>query len=520
MSIFKACDVRGKFGADLTAEVAERLGRAVGTILTGQKVVVGGDLRPSTAALKEAVIAGLLATGCHVLDLGILPTPAFYFAKDLLAADGGVMVTGSHNPPGDNGFKLSLGPLPITEEELAEVERLMTAGNFATGRGSYECVEVVNRYVDAIRARFAGRGATAHENNSLGPVSLACLFGPTVPALGHAVARSETGQSRSAFPGQEPKVPFRDDLSSQPANFIRRLKVVVDAGNGCYSRIAPALLRELGYDVVELFCEPDGHFPGRNPNPAVAANLSALCETVIATRADLGAAYDGDGDRVVFVDERGRVVESDRAIVLFARYLLRHPNVITDDIDGQSEVVYDFKCSSVVPEGVRRAGGVPIMERSGHAFIKTTLLRRKAILGGEISGHFFFGELGGDDGLYAALLMLQIVAEDGRGLAAMVDSVPRYPITPDIRLPCLPAEAQAIVEELAHAFAGEPGCQVSRLDGVRIAWPDGWALARSSVTEPLLTLRFEAHTEARLAEIRASVIARSARLGELMKRKV
>jgi phosphomannomutase/phosphoglucomutase len=445
VSIFKACDVRGRYGTELTRDVAARLGRAVGSELAGRPIAVGGDLRPSTGPLKAALIDGLLASGCRVIDLGTLPTPAFYFAQGRLATAGGVMVTGSHNPPGDNGFKIILGPLPITEAQMAALERRMVHGDFITGTGSYERFDPLARYHDFIVSRFA---------------------------------------------------PFR-----------RALKVVVDCGNGCYWEIAPAVIRELGHHVIPLFCEPDGRFPGRDPNPAVAANLGALRTAVVGTGADLGVAYDGDGDRAVFVDERGRAVESDRSIVLLARHLLR-------DAPGR-EVVYDIKCSSAVAEGIRAAGGVPVMEKSGHAFIRTTLLQHGAIMGGEISGHFFFGDLGGDDGLYATLMMLAVVAESTQGLAALADSVPRYPITPDIRLSCPPDAARAVVAELSEAFAGEPGCEVSTMDGVRIAWPDGWALVRPSVTEPLITMRFEAHTEKRLDEIRKTVAGRSKLLTEL-----
>lgn len=260
---------------------------------------------------------------------------------------------------------------------------------------------------------------------------------------------------------------------------------------------------------MELFCEPDGRFPNRSPNPAVVANLEALREAVVRSQADLGAAFDGDGDRVVFVDERGRVVESDRSIVLFARHLLS---------DDGGEVLYDIKCSSVVPEEVRRSGGTPIMEKSGHAFIKTTLLRRQAVMGGEISGHFFFGELGRDDGLYATLLMLKILDQSTEGLAEMVDTVPRYPITPDIRLPASPAEVETILVELRDGFCYRDDWEISTLDGVRIDRDDGWALIRPSVTQPLVTLRFEAHSEASLREIRELVIAESPALQAVVQR--
>lgn len=444
MTIFKACDIRGRYGAELTTETAEALGWAIGVDLAGQRLAVGGDVRTSTPALKEALLRGLVGSGCHAVDLGILPTPAYYFGLRHLAADGGVMVTASHNPAPDNGFKITLGPRPITEQELAVLAQRMAAGVRLPAPGSYQAVDIVPAYETFLLNRFP---------------------------------RAE-----------------------QP------LRVVVDAGNGSYSVIAPRVLRGLGYDVIELFCQADGRFPNRSPNPAVAANLSALRECVQRHRADLGAAFDGDGDRVVFVDEQGTVVENDRAIVLLARHVLsRMPG----------EVIYDIKCSSAVPEGIRAAGGVPVMEKSGYTFIKTALLQRGAVFGGEISGHFFFQELGGDDGLYATIVMLQLLAEEARGLAALVDSVPRYPITPDLRLPCPPAEAEAIVEELAAHFSQQAGCEVSRLDGVRIAWPDGWALARPSVTEPLITVRYEARTEARLAEIQRLAATASPRLAAL-----
>lgn len=353
------------------------------------------------------------------------------------------MVTGSHNPAGDNGFKITLGDLPLSPDEMAEIQARVASDDQVEGPGSYETHDITDRYVASLVSRFRGMA---------------------------------------------PK------------------RVVVDAGNGGFSLIAPQVLRELGHDVIELFCEPDGRFPGRSPNPSVAENLRELQIAVRQGQADLGVAFDGDGDRAVFVDELGRVVESDCSIVLLARYLLSA---------GPGRVVYDLKCSSVVPEAVREAGGEPIMERSGHAFIKTALLKNGAVLGGEISGHFFLGELGYDDALSATLMMLRIMADEGRPLSSLTDSIPRYPITPDIRIPCPPEQARAILAELERAFVGDPDLEVITLDGVRIAWPDGWALVRVSVTEPLVTLRFEAQSQARLSSIQQDVAAASALLRQV-----
>ncbi len=429
MSIFKACDIRGQFGVDLTEPLARRLGQVVGAHLAGQEVVVGGDVRLSTPALKAALVEGLVGSGCRVLDLGIIPTPALYFAKGRLGVRGAAMVTASHNPPGDNGFKLMLGDRPASEQELLEIEREMAGGEVAARPGSVRALDILPEYEEFLVHRFLPGGS---------------------------------------------------------------LHLVLDCGNGCHSVVAPRVLRRLGYQVDELFCEADGRFPNRPPNPALAGNLRALCQRVTESGADLGVAFDGDGDRAAFVDGLGQPAEADRVAVIFARQLLR---------DGPGEVIYDIKSSSVLGEAVKEAGGWATMERSGHAFIRTALLERRAIFGAEISGHFFFRELGGDDALFASCLLLGILGE-GRGLAELLAGVPRYPITPDIRLPCPGPEADAILEELSRAFVGQP---ISRLDGTRIDFGDGWALARRSVTEALVTLRFEAHSQARLAQIQALV---------------
>jgi phosphomannomutase/phosphoglucomutase len=272
--------------------------------------------------------------------------------------------------------------------------------------------------------------------------------------------------------------------------------------------MAPTILQRKGYTVIERFCEIDGRFPNRDPNPAVATHLTGLAEQVMAEKADLGVAYDGDSDRVVFVDDTGRVLPGDRSLVLFIRQRL--PTARTP---GERTVVYDIKCSNVVVEEIERWQGIPCMERSGHAFIKTTLMREQAGLAGEISGHYFFGELQRDDALFATLLLLQILSEADRPLSALMDEVPHYPITPDLRLPCPPEEHASILADLQSVFADHKICTI---DGVRIEFDKGWALIRSSVTEPLITVRFEGHTKEDLQQIQAEVARRVPALGRLL----
>ena len=396
MSIFKVCDIRGVYGGELTDDTAYRLGRVVGARLAGRSVAVGGDLRPSTAALKAALVAGLQRGGARVIDLGLVPTPAFYFGRARLGATGGIMVTASHNPPRYNGFKLILGDLPITPEEL-----------------------------QALAAEMAALPAEA-------------IPDMTQEAAGGTVAGDRAADTMAAY------------ADSLVAAFrgLRRRRVVVDAGNGSMWHVAPAVLRRLGQEVVALFCTPDGTFPGRDPNPAVPEHLAALRQAVHDHGADLGVAYDGDGDRAIFVDQRGRVIPADRTFVVLVRHLL--------PTEPGAGVVYDLKSSVAVPEAISAAGGRPLMERSGHAFIKRRMIREHALLAGEISGHYFFRAVNGDDPLYATGVLLQALDALGEGLAAAIDTVPAYPISPDIRLPCPADRAAAIQAEVLAAFSDHP----------------------------------------------------------------
>jgi len=441
MSIFKQCDVRGTYGEDLTEEFAFRLGQAIAALFDRPHVALGGDYRISTPTLKRALCRGLLQSGANVTDLGTLPTPAFYFGRSLLDLPMGVMVTASHNPPQYNGFKITIGDLPLADRALQELERRMRDGPFVQGQGSLHHRNVLDDYVLSVI----------------------------------------------------------DDLK------LTRRRVIVDAGNGTMGPTAPKALRQLDQDVIELFCEPDGRFPSRDPNPSIPEHLNALSQRVVESEAALGVAYDGDGDRVIFVDEHGDVQPADGIFVLFVRRALA-------DNPG-ARVIYDQKCSSAVPTEIRKLGGIALMERSGHAFIKQRMLAEGACLAGEASGHYFFGELRRDDALYATIYLLHILDGLNTSLAEAMATVPRYPITPDIRIPCSREKAQIILRQLIGAF---PPRQVQLLDGVRIQFEDGWALVRESVTEPKITLRFEGVTQKALERVQSEVRKASPELDHIM----
>lgn len=424
MKIFHACDIRGIAGTELTEEMAHKIGLAVGVKLTGQKVVVGGDIRLSTPLLKSIMIKALVDSGCEVIDIGTVATPVFYYGLKVTKAAGGVMVTASHNPAPYNGFKLVFGDQPVSEADILEIKQMVEEGLQVSGDGTVTKLPIIEDYTK-----------------------------------------------------------FTASLA-QPS----KLRVVVDAGNGATSHIAPALFKELGYDVIELYCQPDGNFPNRSPNPALAENLKGLGEKVVKSGANLGVAFDGDGDRVAFVDENGRPVDNDDIIVLIARYYLEQQ---------PGSIIYDAKCSMVAPEQISKAGGKAVMARAGHTFCKAAFLKEKALFAGEISGHFFFRELGYDDGMFAGLKVCEFVATHG-SLADLVDEIPNYILTPDIRITYKGNDKEAVLDQVAQKLSKY---QPNRIDGVRIEFEDGWGMIRASVTEPLFTLRFEAKSMERLHEI-------------------
>jgi phosphomannomutase / phosphoglucomutase len=429
MSIYKACDIRAVYGTELKGSDAEALGYALAALKGPVDIVVGGDARLSTPVLKLKLIEALVNAGCRVHDLGMIATPVFYFALQYLSIPTGVMVTASHNPPQYNGFKFILGDLPITQAEMGQVRELMESGS---------CND------------HAGGELYSHDLN---------------PA-------------------------YLDVMLAQIEN-CSDLKIVVDYGHGMGAQIGPALWSATGAEVFPLFAEVDGNFPGRSPNPAVAANLDALCDAVLCHRADLGAAYDGDGDRFALVDDQGRVVGNDQVIALFAGELLKKEPAV---------VIYDQKCSTIVPERVRQLGGDAFIERSGHTFIKTAFVQKDAVYAGELSGHHFFRSLPqGDDGVMASIFLAAMLAREGCPLSEWLGTLPKYPVTPDIRISVQKGEAERILQKLSRGLAQE--AKISELDGVRAEFDDGWGLARLSVTEPMITLRFEGANEIALRRI-------------------
>lgn len=429
MGIFKACDIRGKYGEDLTDEIAADIGRAVGTLADRSPVVVGGDARRSTPALKQALLAGIVSTGKDAIDLDVVPTPAFYHAVGTIAPGAGVMVTASHNPAAYNGFKVVFGDEPPSPEKLQAIEGLLESRDFVTGQGSARDEAILQQYAE-------------------------WLLNSGLPLDG--------------------------------------LHVAVDAGGGCAGLIMPEILERLGARVDRLHCDLDPDLSKRNPNPAATGALADLEEWVRESEAELGLGFDGDGDRAILVDDTGRTVSGDLAGTVLLKLVVPR--------EAGAGVVYDLKCSSVFSEVATELGFVPHMERSGYAFMRRRMLEERAIFGCEISGHLFFGELGGrDDAMYAALGLAAILAGPSVPcLSEVLADLPQRVTTPDLRIPWSADRAATSIAALAEAHRER---DVSQLDGVRVAFGNGWALARPSVTEALLTLRFEADSESHLEDV-------------------
>ena len=434
-SIFRAYDIRGVVPQTLTAETAYWIGRAIGAESLAKNepnVSVGRDGRLSGPELVERLIQGVADSGCKVSDVGLVPTPALYYAANVLAGKSGVMLTGSHNPSNYNGFKIVIAGDTLANEQIQALHTRLKTNDLSWGEGNIERVDILSRYADVI---------------------------------------------------------------TQDIKLVKRLKVVVDCGNGAAGVIAPQLIEALGCEVIPLFCEVDGNFPNHHPDPGKPENLVDLIAKVKETNADVGLAFDGDGDRVGVVTNKGTMVFPDRLLMLFAQDVLeRNP---------AAEIIFDVKCTRRLAPWIEECGGRPLMWKTGHSLIKKKMKETGALLAGEMSGHIFFKErwFGFDDGIYSAARLLEILSKRKETAEELFETFPNDISTPEINIDVTDESKFSIIEALHDAQWGETA-ELTSIDGVRVDYPHGWGLVRASNTTPVLVLRFEAETEAELQRIK------------------
>ncbi|MFZ6746158.1 phosphomannomutase/phosphoglucomutase [Undibacterium sp. JH2W] len=437
-SIFKAYDIRGIIDKTLDAEVAQLIGQAFGSaaIAKGEKtVVIGRDGRLSGPDLITALAKGLQSTGVDVIDLGVVATPMVYFGTNVLGATSGIMVTGSHNPPDYNGFKMVLAGEAIYGDAIQALYQTILNKDFKQGDGSYRTHDIKAAYLERI----------------IGDVKLA-----------------------------------------------RPLKIAVDCGNGVAGAFAGELYRGMGCEVIELFCEVDGTFPNHHPDPAHPENLQDLIRCLQTTDAEIGLAFDGDGDRLGVVTKDGQIIYPDRQLMLFAEDVLtRNPG---------AQILYDVKCTRHIAPWVKARGGVPLMWKTGHSLVKAKLRETGSPLGGEMSGHIFFKDrwYGFDDGLYAGARLLELVSRVA-DMTATLNNLPQSTSTPELQLQLAEAENFAIIAAM-QVNANFPGSdEIITIDGLRVEYPDGFGLARSSNTTPVIVMRFEAENPEALTRIQGAM---------------
>jgi len=433
--IFRAYDIRGLVGSGLSAQSAYWIGRAIGSQSLAQgeaNIAVGRDGRLSGPQLVQQLIQGLLDCGCHVSDVGMVPTPVVYYAGHILSGKSAVMLTGSHNPPDYNGFKIVIAGDTLAGEQIQALKTRIDTNDLASGVGTVEQVDVLQRYFQQIR----------------------------------------------------------DDIA-----LARPLKVVIDCGNGAAGVIAPQLIQALGCTVIPLFCEVDGNFPNHHPDPGKPENLVDLIAKVKAEKADLGLAFDGDGDRIGVVTNSGSIVYPDRLLMLFAKDVVsRNPG---------ADIIFDVKCTRRLTPLISGYGGRPVMWKTGHSLIKKKMKETGALLAGEMSGHIFFKErwFGFDDGLYAAARLLEILSQDKRDADQVFSAFPSDIATPEINIQVTEQSKFRIIDSLQRDATWGEG-NITSLDGVRVDYPKGWGLVRASNTTPMLVLRFEAESEHELERIK------------------
>jgi len=432
--IFKAYDIRGIVDKTLTADITYQIGQAVGSEVIasgGDSIVIGRDGRLSGPMLAEALSNGLRASGVNVIDIGVAPSPVVYYSSYSKGVPSCIAITGSHNPPEYNGLKMVVNGTTLSAEGIQEVKQRILEGNLSSGEGSYTQEEIIDDYIERIVSDV------------------------------------------------------------KPA---RQLKVVIDCGNGVAGATAPQVFKQIGCDVVELFSEVDGTFPNHHPDPSQLENLQDLIAAVKEHDAELGLAFDGDGDRLGVVTKTGEVVWPDRQMILFARDVLsRNPG---------TEIIYDVKCTRNLPNEIEAAGGKATMWRTGHSFIKAKLKESGAALAGEMSGHIFFKErwFGFDDGVYAGARLIELLAKQDQTPQAIFSALPDSINTPELRLEFEEGEHYKFMDKLKDV-AEFGDAQVSKIDGLRVDYQDGFGLIRPSNTTPILVMRFEADSQTAIERI-------------------
>ncbi len=436
--IFRAYDIRGVVSENFSAAVVREIGRAIGSEAHErglQRIVVARDGRLTGPELGDALIQGLRASGRDVIDIGVVPTPVLYFATFHLGTNSGVMLTGSHNGPEYNGLKIVLDGDALSGEAITAIRNRITGNDMAEGQGSLETADVSADYLRTIT----------------------------------------------------------DDISVALGGAFR---IIVDCGNGVTGHLAPRLYRELGHDVIELFCDIDGNFPNHHPDPSQPGNLQTLIDMVKEQGADLGFAFDGDGDRLGIVDGAGNIIWSDRQMMLFARDVLSR--------NQGASIIYDVKCSRHLKEVIEASGGTPLMWKTGHSLIKSKMKEVNAPLAGEMSGHIFFKErwFGFDDALYAGARMLEILINSSGSPTEIFAGLPDDVSTPELRIP-LAEKNHARVMDIMQKKMSFEGAEITDIDGLRVDFNDGWGLVRPSNTSPFLVARFEAESATALERIQA-----------------
>ena len=437
--IFREYDIRGVYNKDFDADFAYELGRSYITYLVKQKNVeqprisIGHDARLSSPEIAKRLADGVRACGGHVYFLGLVTSPISYFSTFTIdGLHGALMVTGSHNPPEYNGFKVSVGKTTIFGDEIQELRKIMEAGNFVGGNGGYETHDIFPRYLSRYKEEFG-----------------------TIPSI----------------------------------------PIVLDGGNGAAGCIVRKLFETVGLKPTILFEQPDGKFPNHHPDPTVEKNLVDLKAAVAEKKAVVGIGFDGDADRIGIVDENGRMILGDEFITLMSRFILKERK--------GAKIIGDVKCSDRMYADIAKHGGQPIMWKTGHSLIKEKIKSEKAPFGGELSGHIFFADrnYGYDDALYAALRLVEVLAKTGKTINELLEGFPPAFNTPEIRIDTTEEKKHSIVERLKSAFTSRKDVKVNLIDGIRVSFEDGWALARASNTQPVLVLRFESSTQEGLDRI-------------------